>query len=101
MIVTMLGVVLLASAALTVWVNHLAIVVAGANGGPAARVIDLVLGPLLLFFVLLVLYRALPARALSWRHQIPGAIVGTIGIEIIKRAFTFWAANSAGVSAPA
>lgn len=97
-IVAMLGVVLLASAALTVWVNHLAAVVTGADGDLVARGTDLVLGPLLLFLVLLIVYRTLPALALSWRHQVPGAIVGAIGIEIIKRVFTFWAANSAGVS---
>lgn len=97
-IITMLGVVLLASAALTVWVDHLGMVVGGTNGSLAARSIDLVLGPLLLFVVLLVLYRTLPALTLSWRHQIPGAIVGTIGIEVIKRVFALWAANSAGVS---
>ena len=98
MIVSLLGVVLLASAALTAWVNHLASVMVGADAGIAERAIDVFLGPLLLFLVLLVLYRTLPALQLNWRDQIPGAIVGAIGIEVIKRAFSLWAAHSTGVS---
>ena len=98
MVVSLLGVVLLASAALTAWVNHLASAMVGTDAGLPERVIDVLLGPLLLFLVLMVVYRTLPALPLSWRAQIPGAIVGAVGIEIIKRAFSFWAAHSAGVS---
>jgi membrane protein len=97
-IVTMLGAALLTSAALTVWVNSLATMIVGAEAGTTARVVDRLLGPVLLFLVLLVIYRALPARSLPWRSQIPGAIFGAIGIEVIKRIFALWTENSAGVS---
>jgi membrane protein len=97
-IVALLGAALLASAALTVWVNSLASLIVGAEAGTTAQIVDLLLGPVVLFLVLLVIYRLLPARALTWRSQIPGAIFGAIGIEVIKRIFALWAERSAGVS---
>ena len=52
----------------------------------------------MIFFVLLVLYRMLPARSLSWRSQAPGAFFGAITIELLKQGFAFWADHSAGVA---
>jgi uncharacterized BrkB/YihY/UPF0761 family membrane protein len=53
----------------------------------------------MIFIVLVLLYRLLPARRLSWRWQLPGALFGTIVIELLKRGFELWARYSAGVSA--
>lgn len=40
----------------------------------------------------------LPARGLSWRGRLPGALLGTAGIELHKRVFTLWAQRSAGLA---
>jgi membrane protein len=96
--VALLGLVLLGSAAATLWVTFLARTIFAAQAGLVVRAVDIAAGPALMFALLLLLYKVLPARALSWRSQIPGAIFGAVGIEIIKRAFTFWAQNSTGLS---
>lgn len=98
LIVLMLGVVLLGSVGLTVWVAYLTRLTFGSDTGPVARLIEIVVSPVSLFLVLLSLYRLLPARTLSWRSQVPGAAFAAVGIELLKRGFTFWAQHSSGVA---
>ena len=98
LVVSFLGMVLLSSAAVTIWVAYLT---RERLGGQAALVlgqIDIFVSTLSLFVVLLLLYAILPARRLGWRSQIPGAAFGALSVEILKRAFTFWAQHSAGVA---
>ena len=98
-VVILLGAALLASLGLAIWVAYSNPVrLAGGSDSPA-RWIDFFASPVSLFLVLLVLYRVLPTCPLSWRSQIPGALLGTAGIELLKRAFTFWAQHSAGLAA--
>jgi membrane protein len=97
-VILALGVVLLASTGLTIWTAYLTRVALGAQAAPVARWLDLIASPLSIFVVLLLLYRLLPATPLTWRSQIPGAAGGAIAIELLKRAFTFWAQHSAGVA---
>jgi membrane protein len=94
-----LGTALLASVGLTIWVAYLAPVALGNDSIPVATWIEPVVSPLALLLVLVVLYRVLPARPLSWRSQLPGAVLGAIGIEVLKRIFTLWAQHSAGLAA--
>lgn len=99
-IVMLLGAVLLGSVALTLWVAYLTSrVTRGSQYASLAQQLELFASPISLFLCLLLLYRLLPARTLSWRSQVPGAFFGALAIEILKRGFTFWAQNSAGVSA--
>lgn len=97
-VVLLLSLVLIGSVGLTLWVAYLTRITIGEAGGVAQR-IEFFASPISLFIVLLVLYRILPARKLSWRSQIPGAVAGAVSIEVLKRAFQFWAQNSAGISA--
>ena len=97
-VILLLGAVMLGSTGLTIWAAYLTRVALGARAAPAARLLDLIASPLSIFFVLLLLYRLLPARRLSWRSQIPGAAAGAVAIELLKRGFTFWAQHSAGVA---
>lgn len=97
--VTLLGAALLGSVGLTLWVQYLASSVLRDDAGPVAAVIDVVAAPISLVLVLMLLYKLLPACRLSWRGQLPGAIFGALGIEVLKRAFTFWADHSAGIGA--
>jgi membrane protein len=97
-VVLLLGIVLLGSVGVTLWVAYLTRVALGSSAAPIATRIELIASPLSLFFVLLLIYRALPARKLSWRSQMRGAIIGALSIELLKRGFAFWAQNSAGVS---
>ena len=97
--VALLSVVLVGSAGATLWVSYLAREALGSGAPAAVRIIELVGAPLSMFALLLLLYRLLPARPITWRSQIPGAVVGTVGIELLKRAFAFWAAHSAGIGA--
>jgi membrane protein len=100
LIVILLAAVLLGSVALTLWVAYLTSRVArGSDAAPLAQQLELFASPVSLFLCLLFLYRLLPARKLSWGSQIPGAALGAIAIELLKRGFTLWAQNSAGVSA--
>jgi membrane protein len=98
-VVILLGVVLLGSTLATVWVGYVAEQVFDERAAPALRTVDFVAGPFSVLVVLLVLYRLLPARRLSWRGQVPGALFGTVGFEVLKRGFALWAGNSAGISA--
>ena len=98
MVVLVLGIVLLGSVGVTLWVAYLTRVALGSSATPIATRIELIASPLSLFLVLLLLYRALPARRLSLRSQVRGAIIGAVSIELLKRGFAFWADNSAGIS---
>jgi membrane protein len=93
----LLALVLLVSVGLTIWVTALARTVLGNDARPAVWVLDAIASPLSMFGVLMLLYLLLPARSLSWRSQVPGALFGTISIELLKRVFAFWAENSTGV----
>lgn len=97
--VVLLSVVLVGSAGATLWVSYLAEQVFDSGAPGVVRAIELVGAPVSMFALLLLLYRLLPARSISWRSQIPGALVGMVGIELLKRAFAFWAAHSAGIGA--
>ena len=97
-VVLLLAVVLLGSVALTVWTGYVTRVLFGGGETQAARWMELVASPMSLFAVLLVLYRMLPARPLTLRGQVPGAVVGALGVELLKRGFTYWAQHSAGMS---
>lgn len=97
--VVLLSVVLVGSAGATLWVSYLAEEAFGTSAPGVVRLIELVGAPLSMFALLLLLYRLLPALSISWRSQIPGALVGMVGVELLKRAFAFWAAHSAGIGA--
>jgi membrane protein len=97
LVVVILGVVLLGSVGLTLWVAYLTRVALGQGSDWIARVIELVASPISLMLVLLLLYRVLPARRLSVGTQLPGALFGAVGIELLKQAFTFWTQHSAGI----
>ena len=97
LVVVLLGTALLASVGLTMWVESATPVALDGGSTSLMRWIELVASPSLLFLVLLLLYRVLPARRLSWRSQLPGALFATAGIELLERAFTLWAQHSAGV----
>ena len=98
-VVLLLGVVLLGSVAATVWVGYLTRVLLGSPEAQTARWIELLASPVSLFAVLLILSRMLPARPLTIRSQVPGAVAGTLGVELLKRGFTYWAHHSAGMGA--
>ncbi len=97
-IVMLLGIVLLGSVGLTIWITYLAHLAFGGGANLVADLLSYVASPLSLFGVLLLMYRLLPARRATWRSQVPGAVIGAIGVEILKQAFTLWASHSAGVS---
>jgi membrane protein len=99
-IVMLLGTVLLGSALLTIWVSATA--QRALHLGPTSPVISMIeelAGPASMLIVLLLLYRLLPARRHSWLSQVPGAAFGAIGFYLLKRAFDYWAAQSAGIGA--
>ena len=97
--VAMLAVVLVGSAGATLWVSYLARVTLGSDARAIDRAVELLAAPLSMLLLLLLLYRFLPARHLTWRSQLPGALLGTAGIEILKRGFAFWASHSTGIGA--
>jgi membrane protein len=100
MIVMLLGLVLLGSALLTIWASATAQQALGL--GPTSSVISMIeelAGPASMLIVLLLLYRLLPARRHSWLSQVPGAVFGAVGFYVLKRAFDFWASQSAGIGA--
>jgi membrane protein len=100
LIVMMLGMVLLGSALLTIWVSATAQrTLELAPTSPVTSMIEEVAGPTSMLVVLLLLYRLLPARKHSWLSQVPGAVVGAIGFYVLKRGFDLWASHSAGISA--
>jgi membrane protein len=100
LIVVLLGLVLLGSALLTIWVSATAQRTLELNEtSPVLSMIEELAGPSCMLVVLLLLYRLLPARRHSWLSQIPGAVFGGVGFYVLKRGFDFWARQSAGVGA--
>lgn len=98
-IVALLSAVLLGSVGLTVWIQYAARAVLGNDAGPLLRLTEQLAGPFSMLLLLLLLYRLLPARRLSWLWQIPGAALGALGVEVLKRGFALWTERSAGVAA--
>jgi membrane protein len=100
LIVMMLGMVLLGSALLTIWVSATAQRTLDLRPtSPVISMIEELAGPASMLVVLLLLYRLLPARKQSWLSQVPGAVFGAVGFYVLKRGFDFWASHSAGISA--
>jgi membrane protein len=100
LIVMMLGTVLLGSALLTIWVSATAQRTLELEAtSPVISMIEELAGPTSMGVVLLLLYRFLPARKQSWLRQVPGAVFGAAGFYVLKRAFDFWANQSAGIGA--
>jgi membrane protein len=100
LIVMLLGLVLLGSALLTIWVSATAQrTLELESTSPVLSMIEELAGPSSMLVVLLLLYRVLPARRHSWLSQVPGAIFGGVGFYVLKRGFDFWASHSAGIGA--
>jgi len=100
LIVMMLGMVLLGSALLTIWVSATAQrTLALEATSPVISMIEELAGPASMLVVLLLLYRFLPARKQSWLRELPGAVFGGVGFYVLKRGFDYWASQSAGVGA--
>jgi len=100
LIVMLLGLVLLGSALLTIWVSATAQrTLELESTSPVLSMIEELAGPSSMLVVLLLLYRVLPARRHSWLSQVPGAIFGGAGFYVLKRGFDFWARHSAGIGA--
>jgi membrane protein len=98
LVVILLGVVLMGSVTVTIWVGYFTRATLGRSAAPALRLLQFLSSPLSLLLVLLLLYSILPARKLKLRSQLPGAVFGAVAIEILKRGFALWARHSAGVS---
>ncbi len=99
LIVVLLSATLLASVGLTVWIRYAAQAVLGSDAGPLLTLTDQLASPFSLLVLLLLLYRLLPARKLSWLGQVPGAALGALGVELLKRGFALWTQRSVGVAA--
>ena len=100
LIVMLLGLVLLGSALLTIWVSATAQrALELESTSPVLSMIEEMAGPSSMLVVLLLLYRVLPARRHSWLSQVPGAVFGGVGFYVLKRGFDFWARHSAGIGA--
>ncbi len=99
LIVMLLSTVLLGSAGLTIWIGYAARAVLGNEAGPLVRLVSTLASPFSILILLLLLYRLLPARRHSWLSQVPGALLGSIGIDLLKRGFALWTEQSAGVGA--
>jgi membrane protein len=100
LIVMLLGMVLLGSALLTIWVSATAQRTLDIQASsPVISMIEELAGPSSMAIVLLLLYRLLPARRQSWLRQVPGAAFGAVGFYLLKRAFDYWASQSAGIGA--
>jgi membrane protein len=99
LIVMLMSTVLLGSVGLTIWIGYAARAVFGNEAGPAVRLVSTLASPFSMLVLLLVLYRLLPARRHSWLSQVPGAVLGAIGVDLLKRGFALWTERSAGVSA--
>jgi len=96
----LLGLVLLGSALLTIWVSATAQrTLELESTSPVLSMIEELAGPSSMLVVLLLLYRVLPARRHSWLSQVPGAVFGGVGFYVLKRGFDFWASHSAGIGA--
>jgi membrane protein len=98
LVVVLLGVVLLGSVTVTIWLGYFTRAALGPEAAPAVRLLQFLSSPLSLVVVLLLLYTILPARKLKLRSQIPGAVFGAVTIEVLRRGFAFWAHHSAGVA---
>ena len=99
LIVMLLSTVLLGSVGLTIWIGYAARAVFGNEAGPLLRLVSTLASPFSMLVLLLLLYRLLPARRHSWLSQVPGALLGAIGVDLLKRAFALWTERSAGVGA--
>src|SRR6266498_1316228 len=99
LIVMLLSAVLLGSVGLTVWIGYAARAVLGNDAGPLLTLVSLLASPSSMLVLLLLLYRLLPARRHSWLSQVPGALLGAGGVELLKRGFALWTEQSAGVAA--
>lgn len=93
-VVTLLVTLVLGSVTVTLWATSLA----AAFGQGIVTAVELGASIVSMFVVLLILYRLLPARRLSWRSQAPGAVLAALGIELLERGFALWARHSAGVA---
>jgi membrane protein len=99
LVVMLLGSVLLGSVSVTVWVAATARAVLPGRANLVVDMLEQVASPASMLVVLLLLYRLLPARRHSLLSQVPGAVFGALGVELLKKAFRIWADNSAGVAA--
>jgi len=99
LIVMLLSTVLLGSVGLTIWIGYAARAVLGNEAGPLVQLTSTLASPFSMLVLLLLLYRLLPARRHSWLSQVPGAIFGAVGVDLLKRGFALWTERSAGVSA--
>jgi membrane protein len=99
LIVVLLSGVLLGSVGLTIWIGYAARTVLGNEAGPLLRLVSTLASPISILVLLLLLYRLLPARRHSWLSQLPGAVLGAAGVDLLKRGFALWTERSAGVSA--
>jgi membrane protein len=100
LVVMILGMVLLGSALLTIWVSATAQRALELEAtSPVISMIEELAGPASMVVVLLLLYRLLPARKQSWLRQVPGAVFGGVGFYVMKRGFDYWASQSAGIGA--
>ena len=97
--VVLLGVVLMGSVTVTIWVGYFTRATLGEDSAASAlRLLQFLSSPVSLLVALLLLYSILPARKLKLRSQIPGAVFGAVAVEVLKGGFALWARNSAGVS---
>jgi membrane protein len=99
LIVMLLSTVLLGSVGLTIWIGYAARAVLGNDAGPLLKLVSTLASPISLLVLLLLLYQLLPARKHSWLSQVPGALLGALGVELLKRGFALWTERSAGVGA--
>lgn len=95
--VLLLVTVLVGSMGLSLGAGYLAQEAFGHDARWFVAGLDLLAAPLALFVVLVLLFRLLPARPLTWRSQLPGAAFTTAGTEVLKRGFTLWADRSGGI----
>jgi membrane protein len=99
LMVMLLSAVLLGSVGLTIWISYATRAMLGNQAGPLLQLTSQLASPVSMLLLLLLLYRLLPARRHSWLSQIPGAVLGAAGVELLKRGFAIWTERSAGVSA--
>ncbi len=97
LMVMLLGVVLLSSVGISLWASYLAKTVLGSDAGPLPSILAWLASPASMLVVLLLLYRMLPSRRLSWFGQLPGAVFGALGFQVLKWGFGVWARRSAGI----
>ena len=84
LIVMLLSTVLLGSVGLTIWIGYAARAVFGNEAGPLLRLVSTLASPFSMLVLLLLLYRLLPARRHSWLSQVPGALLGAIGVDLLS-----------------